>query len=78
MRGGDFNARTGREGGKVEEEDERIGGKGRSGRKTKDRIVNRKGKKLVGFLERNDWSIFNENTKEDEEGEYTFTDGRGN
>lgn len=62
MIGGDFNARTGREGGR---------------RNSKDWKMNGEGKRLVEFLEEKGWSILNGDTKGDEEGEYTFTGGRG-
>lgn len=31
----------------------------------------------VEFLERKEWRIFNGNTRGDEEGEFTFTEGGG-
>jgi len=72
--GGDFNARMGREGGAVMEEEE----EGRSGnwksRKSKDGKINREGRKLVGEVEEKGWSG---NIKGDEEGEFTFTRGKG-
>lgn len=33
---------------------------------------------MVDFLEERGWRIFNGNVRGDEEGEYTFTGGRGN
>jgi len=46
-------------------------------RNSKDGKVNREGKKLCGFLRELRWSIMNGNTKRDEEGEWTYTGGRG-
>jgi len=71
--GGDFNARVGGEGGGYEGEE----GESRE-RKTKDRVVNAEGRKLVNWIEENGWSIFNGSMRGDEEGEYTFTGGKGN
>ncbi|EZA50916.1 hypothetical protein X777_10743, partial [Ooceraea biroi] len=75
--GGDFNARTGREGGGIEgeseEEEEQEGG----GRRSKDKKVNKEGRVMINFLEDRGWSLFNGNIKGDEDGEFTFTGGRG-
>jgi len=73
---GDFNARTGREGGAVGEEDEGES-KGEKGRRSKDEKINRDGRKLVELVEEKGWSIFNGNMRGDEEGEFTFTEGKG-
>ena len=72
--GGDFNARTGQEGGRVEEE-----GRGlREGeRKSKDKKMDREGRLLVKCVEERGWEILNGNVRGDEEGEFTFTGGRG-
>jgi len=48
MIGGDFNARTGKEGGGIGEGEE--GGVGEREKNSKDGKVNREGKKLCGFL----------------------------
>ncbi|XP_067206638.1 uncharacterized protein [Linepithema humile] len=75
--GGDFNARTGREGGGVrgeeEEEEEEM-----EKRRSKDIKINGEGRKLVEYIEEKGWEIFNGSVRGDEEGEYTFTGGRGN
>ncbi|XP_029163724.1 golgin subfamily A member 6-like protein 22, partial [Nylanderia fulva] len=77
--GGDFNARTGEEGGRVRgEENVEEEGLGESKRKSKDRVINAEGRKLLEFLGEKGWSILNGNTEGDEEGEWTFTGGRGN
>lgn len=55
-----------------EEEEER------SLRRSKDKKVNGEGRKLVEFIEEKGWEIFNGNIKGAEEGEYTFTGGKGN
>lgn len=47
-------------------------------RKAKDGIINGEGKKLLEWVEENGWGIFNGCIKGDEEGEYTFTGGKGN
>ncbi|XP_067217103.1 LINE-1 retrotransposable element ORF2 protein [Linepithema humile] len=79
--GGDFNARTGEEGGGIEigKEGEEGGGKGEGRRrKSKDRKMNREGKVMVEFLEERGWGILNGCIEGEEEGEYTFTGGKGN
>lgn len=48
--GGDFNVRTGREGGAVREEDERESGS-EKGRRSKDEKINRDGRRLVELVE---------------------------
>ncbi|XP_011868143.1 PREDICTED: uncharacterized protein LOC105562162, partial [Vollenhovia emeryi] len=75
--GGDFNARTGENGGEIIEE--RLEGKeeGRK-RRSKDKKVNREGRALIEFMEERGWGILNGGIKGDEEGEYTYTGGRGN
>ena len=70
--GGDFNARTGNlgrgEGGEGEEE---------KGRRSKDKKINREGKRLAEEIEKVGWGILNGCTVGDEEGEFTYTGGRG-
>ena len=63
--GGDFNARTGEEGGVVGE-----GGKeeGERCRRSKDKEVNGEGRKLCKFLEERGWGIMNGCVEGDEEG----------
>lgn len=73
--GGYFNARTGKEGGRVEKEGRE--GKG-EGRQSKDGKINAKGRKLVAFVEEKRWSLFNGNIKGDEDREFIFTGGKGN
>lgn len=71
---GDFNTRTGEEGGGIREEDwEEMGG----GRRSKDRKINREGRLLLERIEKVGWEIFNGGTKGDEEGEWTYTGARG-
>ncbi|XP_024883827.1 uncharacterized protein LOC112462336 [Temnothorax curvispinosus] len=72
--GGDFNARTGQKGGRIEEEE---GGGLGEGRRSKDKKVDREGRLLVNSLEERGWEIFNGNVRGDEEGEFTFTGGKG-
>ncbi|XP_071648500.1 uncharacterized protein [Temnothorax longispinosus] len=71
---GDFNARTGDEGGREEEDEE--SGKER-GRNSKDKKVNKDGRTLLEFIEERGLMILNGGTKGDEEGEYTYTGGKG-
>lgn len=71
--GGDFNARTEEGGWRGEEEIEEIEG---GERRSKDKKVN-KGRKLIEFLEERGWFIFNGSIEGDEEGELTYTGGRG-
>jgi hypothetical protein len=47
-------------------------------RKSKDKKINGDGKKLIGFIEEREWSIFNGCVRGHEEGEFTFTVGKGN
>ncbi|XP_067208522.1 golgin subfamily A member 6-like protein 22 [Linepithema humile] len=79
--GGDFNARTG-----VEERGIEIGEEGEDGigrgegrrRKSKDKKINREGRVMVEFLEERGCGILNGCTEGEEEGEFTFTGGKGN
>ncbi|XP_024884283.1 trichohyalin-like [Temnothorax curvispinosus] len=71
--GGDFNARTGEEEGWEEETERRV----ERGRKSKDKKINKEGRKLLEFIEERGCMILNGGTKGDEEGEYTYTRGRG-
>lgn len=72
--GGDFNARTGNRRGiwsGIGEKQEE------TGRRSKDLKINRDRKRLIEFIEERGWSVFNGRVKGDEEGEYTFTGGKG-
>ncbi|XP_032690078.1 uncharacterized protein LOC116853231 [Odontomachus brunneus] len=72
--GGDFNARTGEEGGGEEvEENKGI----EKGRKSKDKVVNKEGRKLIQVIEERGWQILNGNIRGDEVGDWTYTGGRG-
>lgn len=53
LMGGDFNVRTGREGGGLQGEEE-----GRR-KNSRDEKINRENKKLVELIEEREWSIFN-------------------
>ena len=46
-------------------------------RKSKDKVVNGEGKRLCRFVEERGWGILNGNVAGDEEGEWTYTGGRG-
>lgn len=72
--GGDFNARTGREGGRGngKEEDEE-GNK----RRSRDSKMNKEGEILLDFIKERGWFIMNGNTEGDERGEWTYTGARG-
>jgi len=72
--GGDFNARTGEEGGWIIEEDQEEETKSRT---SKDKKVNKEGKILIEFMEKKGYAIFNGNIKGDDKEEYTYTGGRG-
>jgi len=72
--GGDFNARTGEEGGWKEESNQEENVKSR---KSKDKKLNKEGRELVNFIQGRGWMIFNGNIKGDEEGEFTYTGGKG-
>jgi len=71
--GGDFNARTGREGGRVRMEGE---GEERE-RNSKDSRINKEGRMLVEGIRERGWMIMNGGIEGDEEGEWTYTGGRG-
>lgn len=75
---GDFNARIGKKGGGMVVGEEKEEGGERGKRQSKDRKINGEKRKMVDFLEEKGWRIFNGNVRGDEEGEYTFTGGRGN
>lgn len=68
------NARTDRERGRVEEEEAEGWGR----RQSKDRKMNREGRKLVDFVEERRWSVFNGDIKGNESEEFPFTWGKGN
>ncbi|XP_070531360.1 golgin subfamily A member 6-like protein 22 [Cardiocondyla obscurior] len=74
--GGDFNLRTGEEGGlwdKEAENDEE-----EKKRRSKDIKITNEERKFCKFLEKRGWGILNECIKGDEEEEWTYTGGRGN
>ncbi|KYN21992.1 hypothetical protein ALC57_05622 [Trachymyrmex cornetzi] len=71
--GGDFNARTGSEGGRIREVME---GEEEEKKRSRDR-KNKVGGKLVEFIRERGWSILNGDVKEDEEGNWTYTERRG-
>lgn len=72
--GRDFNARIGEEGGWREEGEREKEGKER---RSKDKNVNGEGRKLLQAIEETGWGILNGSVKGDEEGEFTYTEGRG-
>jgi len=72
--GGDFNARTGMRGGRVsvdEDEDEEME------RKSKDKVMNKEGRRLVNWIRERGWAILNGGIEGDEEGNWTYTRRRG-
>lgn len=71
--GGNFNARTEREGG-VEGDKKNEGGEGI--RRSRNEI-NGEERKLCGFLGELEWSILSGNVEGEEEREWTFTEERG-
>lgn len=52
--GGDFNARTGEEGGRMGEEEEEEEG---TERRSKDKKVNREGRRLLEWIGESGWSM---------------------
>lgn len=70
--GGDFNARTAEEGNMIDIQEGT-----ETKRKSKDKTLNREGKRLLHLIEENGLSILNGNTKDDEEGNFTFIDTIG-
>nr|XP_034194846.1 uncharacterized protein LOC117611072 [Osmia lignaria] len=72
--GGDFNARTGEEGGAQEKEEE---DEGEERRRSKDKKINGEGKRLLEVLRETGWSIVNGSIEGNEEGEFTSTGARG-
>ena len=70
MIGGDFNARTGNEGGPIYGME-----KERETRKSKDRIINREGRRLIEAMRERGWMIMN--GKGEEEGGWTYIGERG-
>lgn len=71
--GGDFNARMGMSGRLITEKGDEKGGR----RCSKNKKENKEGRKLVKYVEERGWSMFNRDIKGDEEGEFTFTGGKG-
>lgn len=55
MIGGDYNARTGKEGGPIREDE----GKVRTSRESKDKDINREGRILINKIEEKGWMILN-------------------
>lgn len=75
--GGDFNARVGSEGGGIEKSIVR-GEIEKRERKTKNGKVNKDGRRLVEFVEGRGWGLLNGCIKGDEEGQFTFSERKGN
>jgi len=70
--GGDFNVRIGKEGKRIEgEEDEE------PWRNSKDEEINNEGREVLGLVEDRRWDIANGNMRGDENGELTYIGGRG-
>lgn len=70
--GGDFNARIGEGGKRIEGgEEEEVR------RNTKDKETNNEGRELLSLVEGRGWDIVNENVRGDEGREWTYTGGRG-
>ncbi|KAH0821274.1 hypothetical protein GEV33_001517 [Tenebrio molitor] len=70
--GGDFNARIGGKGRRMEEQQVTI-----ERRPTKDGIENAEGRELVSLVEERGWDVLNGNCIGDEKGEYTYIGSRG-
>lgn len=75
--GGDFNAKTGREGERIEMMENGREREREEKRRSKDGKMNKEGKRLVEFFEKIGWSIFNGNIKGDEERKFMFIGGKG-
>jgi hypothetical protein len=72
--GGNFNGRIGERGARNwEEEREERRGK----RKSKDKVENVEGKRLMEWIEENGWEVLNGNKQRDEEGEWTYIGSKG-
>lgn len=71
---GDFNARTGKEGGgEIGEEGEAEEVR----RRSKDRKRNKEEERLVEFMKESGWFILNSGVEGDEDGEWMYTGARG-
>ncbi|XP_077270175.1 uncharacterized protein LOC143901623 [Temnothorax americanus] len=70
--GGDFNARIGGEGKNYEGDND-----GERRRSSKDEVINTEGKEFLEMLEERGWEVGNGNMRGDEEGEWTYSRGRG-
>jgi hypothetical protein len=46
-------------------------------RKSKDKVENVEGKRLMEWIEENGWEVLNGNKQRDEEGEWTYIGSRG-
>lgn len=73
--GGDFNARTRELGGRAEEEGQ---GEEDGRRKSRDKKVNKEGKKLIEFLDGRGWRIINGSIKGTRKGNIRIWGERGN
>ncbi|XP_076660673.1 uncharacterized protein LOC143364045, partial [Halictus rubicundus] len=71
--GGDFNARTGKEGGEIKQEED----DGEGSRESRDAKVNGEGRKLIKTLGELGLEIMNGGIEGDERGEYTYIGHRG-
>lgn len=69
--GGDWNARTGKEGGWINETTE----KEEETRKSKDKVINGEGRRLISGIEERGWGIIN--GSKGEEGEWTYVGENG-
>jgi hypothetical protein len=67
--GGDINGRIGKRG-VMSWEEERRDGK----TKSKNKVENAEGKRLMEWIEENRWEVLNGNERGDEEGEWTYTE----
>ena len=73
MVGGEYNARTGREGGVV-----RYEGKEKCSRRSKDKIIYREGQLLIDDINEKGWMILNGCEEVEENGEWTYVGENGN
>jgi len=69
--GGDYNARTGNEGGPIVIDKK----KEEETRRSRDRVINREGRMMINKLKERGWMILNESF--DKEGEWTYIEEQG-
>lgn len=69
--GGDFNARTGTEGGPIRDEKDEI-----NRRRSRDKVINKEGREMLARIEEKGWAIMN-GSKGEESELWTYVGGKG-